>query len=130
MKIFLSYQQTWVKEKDLNYNLNLFREGLKKLWHDSFIYFLDDDSSAPATYIIEKAKKEIKNSDLVIAFINHDIRSEWQLLELGITEGFWKNILLLVNNKLKDKYYLTYWLNSKLIYFNSLEDINFKKILL
>jgi len=126
MKIFLSYQQTWVSENDLNHNLWNIRVTLEKMWHEVFVYFFDENNEASADYIIKKVKEEIEKSNLVLAFINHKKTSEWQLLELGIAWWLWKDILLLINNKVENNYYLTYWLPRKyLLEFKDTNDINY-----
>ena len=130
MEIFISYKQTWIDKEELNNNLWEIRYNLNDLWFKNNIYYLDEKRNNTAEKVLNTVKNNIIKSGVFIAFINHPEKSEWQLLELGIAEWLWKKIILLVNNKVKDKYFLTYWLNSKLIYFNSLEDINFKKILL
>jgi len=129
MKITISYKQSWVSENELNKNLSFLRENIENLWHSSFIYYLDEDSSLEASEINKKVLENIKNSEIIIWFINHKEKSEWQLLELGMAYALWKKIILLVNKKVKDNYYLIYWLNTKIIYFDKLEDLDFKEIL-
>ena len=129
MKITVSYKQSWVSEKVLNKNLSFLRENIEKLGHSSFIYYLDEDSSLEASKINRKVLENIQNSDLIMWFINHKEKSEWQLLELGMAYALWKKIILLVNKRIKDNYYLIYWLNAKIIYFDMLGDLDFKKIL-
>ena len=80
MKITVSYKQSWVSEKELNKNLSFLRENIEKLDHSSFIYYLDEDSSLEASEINKKVLENIKNSDLIIWFVNHKEKYEWQFL--------------------------------------------------
>lgn len=121
MKIFISYQQTWIPEKELRDNLLYLRNILKDQWIDNFIYFLDEDSTKDANYIVTKLKQEIKNSDIVLAFTNYDKISEWQLLELGFALWNNKKIIFLVKENLLNKYYLIYW-------FDKIDTITFGNI--
>ena len=85
MKIFVSYQQTGVEEETLTSTLTNIRDTLYKLGHENFIYYLDADfQDKTAKEIITKAKNEIEQSDMVVAFINQSRRSEGMMQELGI----------------------------------------------
>jgi len=128
MKITISYKQSWVEELELKQNLWFFREQLEKLWHETFIYYLDADSSLEAEEINKIVLENIKNSDVIIWFINHKIKSEWQLLELGMSYSLWKKIFLFVQNNIKDNYFLCYGLNAEIFYFDDLIDFNLKNI--
>ncbi len=122
MKIYVSYKQSWVPEKELEKSLTFLREEIEKLWNKTFIYFLDADSEKPATELVEIFKSEIEKSDLFFCFINHKKPSEWQLMELAMAYAMNKKIILYVNDEVKDSYFLTYWVASHTFYFK-----NFKK---
>ena len=123
MNIFISYKQTWVKKEELEENLSIIRDSLNELNHKNFIYYFDEDSNLEAAKINKIALENIKKSDLIIWFFNHFEKSEWQLLELGMSFALDKEILILVNNKYKDNFYLSYWLNWKILYFNNVSEI-------
>jgi len=54
----------------------------------------------------------------------HSKKSEWELLELWIAEWLNKKLLLLVNNNFKNDYYLIYWLNTEVIYYKNITEID------
>ena len=127
--IFVSYKQWWLEEFELNKNLGFLREKLEELNYNNFIYYFDEEfKNISAEIINSNAINRIKKSDIVLWFINHKDKSEWQLLELWMAYAMWKKIILLVNNKIKENHFLSFWLKAKIIYFNNLEEINFKEI--
>ena len=125
-KIFLSYKQWGLKKSELDKNLGFLREELEKLNYQNFIYYFDNEFENVSPEIINKnAFSEIEKADIILWFINHKEKSEGQLLELGMAYAKWKKIILLVNNKIKDNYFLSFWLKAKIIYFDDLEKIDF-----
>lgn len=123
MKIFISYKQSWVNKQELKNNLSIIRDTLNELKCENFIYYFDEDSSLEAREINKIALENIKESDLIIAFINHTEKSEGQLLELWMSFALNKEILIIINNEFKNDFYLTYWLNWKILYFNNISEI-------
>ena len=125
-KIFLSYKQWGLEKSELDKNLGFLREELEKLNYQNFIYYFDNEFENVSPEIINKnAFSEIEKADIILWFINHKEKSEGQLLELGMAYAKWKKIILLVNNKIKDNYFLSFWLNANIIYFDDLEKIDF-----
>lgn len=124
MRVVVSYKQTWVPENELVDNLSNIRNILNNLGVDNYIFYFDEARDLGPKDVIVKATHNIKNSDLVIAFISHKDRSEWQLIELGITKGLWKKILLIIKDEVKDDYILIYWLNDDLIIFKDTDELN------
>ena len=122
MKIVITYKQTWVEEEELKHNLSFLRKTLEELWHETFIYFLDDNSEKTASYITQKVKEEIEKANVVLCFINHKEKSEGMLLELGEAYAMWKEIILLVNSKYRGEYYLSYSIAKYIQYFDEVED--------
>ena len=122
MKTYLAYKQTWIPESELTVKLLKIREILNNIWIQNYIYFFDDDfKNSTNQEIITKAKEQIKNSDMVIAFIDHHWKSEGMLQELGIAFWLEKKILVIVKNTVKNEYFLTYWLANKTIFFDNFE---------
>lgn len=128
-KIFVSYKQWWLEESELDNNLGFLRLELNNLNCENFIYYFDEKfKNISAEEINQNAFNEIKKSDIVLWFINHKEKSEGQLLELWMAYTMWKKIILLVNEKVKENYFLSFWLKSDIIYFYELKEIDFKKI--
>ena len=123
MKIFVSYKQSWVKEKDLKRDLSILRKSLDDLWHKSFIYYLDIKWKRSPKEVIEISKKNIENSDLVLCFINYEELSEWMLLELWIAYELWKDIMVLINKDIVFSYYLVRSIAKKVIEFDNINDL-------
>jgi hypothetical protein len=125
MKIFISYKQSGLSDRELQGDLSIFKEILESQWHDVFIYYFDADyiNRTPKD-IIYTARDEINKSDMVIWFVNHSGKSEWMMEELGI--AFWlnKDIKLIVNTKYKDEYFLSYWISSETFLFSNHKELN------
>lgn len=124
MKTFISYKQTGVSETELKDELKYLKNIIKETWNKAYVYLFDDDFTNDFKTIIKKVNKEINKSELVICFINHSKKSEWQLIELWIAEWLDKKILLVVNEKFRDDYFLIYGLNIDTIYFKKIEDVD------
>jgi len=130
MKIFISYKQTGIEKQELNLKLNFLNTKITPFCNNSYCLWIDDKPNFyKKELLIEKLREKIINSDIVIWLIDNSEKSEWQLLELWMAYSLWKRIILLVRNKVKDNYYLTYWTTTEIHYFNELENLNFKKIL-
>ena len=71
--------------------------------------------------------KQLKESDLVLGFVNYKDKSEGQLLELGMAYSLWKKIKILLDKKVKDNYYLIYGL-WQVYEFDKIQEIDFNKI--
>jgi hypothetical protein len=129
MKIFISYKQTWISDLELKKNLWFLKEKIKKFWYKPLIYYFDDNSDLPAKELDKKFLENIKKSEIFISFLNYKDKSEWQLLELWMAYSLWKKIILLVNNSVKDNYYLVFWTTENIYFFDELDNLDFKKIL-
>jgi len=128
-KIFVSYKQWWLEEYELNKNLGFLRWKLNDINYENFIYYFDEKfKNVSAEEINENALNEIKKSDIVLWFINHNQKSEGQLLELWMAYSMWKKIILLVNEKVKENYFLSFWLKADIVYFDELESVYFNEI--
>jgi len=124
MKITISYKQTWVPTQELNEKLWKIKEIIENMWHTTFTYFLDTSfKSQTPKEIIYKAKSEIETSDIIVAFINYPWKSEGMMQELWIAYWLNKQILVLINKKLEDEYYLTYWISNNTVFFNDFNEI-------
>ena len=128
MKIYLSYKQTGIPEEELEKNLLFFKKEIEKLWHSVFIYYFDDNSDLPPEELNKRFLNQIKESDLVLAFVNYKDKSEWQLLELGMAYSLWKEIKILINKKVKENYYLIYGL-WKVYKFDKIEEMDLINII-
>ncbi len=126
-KIYVAYKQTWVSDDELQKNLGFLKKEIESLWNETFIYYFDWQADLPVWEFVYKFYEEIKNSDLFFCFINHKKKSEWQLLELWMAYSLWKKIILLINEKVKDDYYLIYWMADHVFYFKNLRK-DFPKI--
>lgn len=124
MKITISYKQTWVPKEELDEKLGKIKQVIEDIGHTSFVYHLDTSyENQTAKEIISKAKKEIETSDIVVAFINYPWKSEGMMQELWIAYGLNKKILVLVNKKVEDEYFLTYWLSTNTVFFDDFNEI-------
>ena len=124
MKIFISYKQSGLTNRELQSDLNLFKEILESQWHSVFIYYFDADyiNRTPKD-IIFTARDEIITSDLVVWFINHHGKSEWMMEELWIAFWLEKDIKLIVNTKFEEEYFLSYGISSETFLFSNIEEL-------
>jgi len=127
--VFISYKQTWISKEELNSTLWFLRENIENKWYKTFIQFLDWKAGQWATYLNEFFLNNIKKSDIFLSFINFTDKSEWQIMELGMAYALWKRIILIINNKVKDNYFLIYWTSKEIYYFNDLKNLDFDDFL-
>lgn len=124
MKVFLSYKQTWIEPQELENTLWTIRNFLHSQWIENFIYYFDHDfKSQNAKEIIYNARKQIKESDIVIWFINYPWRSEGMMQELWMAYTLNKSVILIVNNTVKDEYFLSYGIAHTTLYFDNISQI-------
>lgn len=124
MKIFISYKQSGLSDAELQDKLWSIRKYLEEIGHSTYIYYFDTDfSNQTPKEIITNAKIEIEKSDLVLAFVNYEHRSEWMMNELWI--AFWLNkpVKVLMSQKLEEEYYLTYGISSDTYIFEDFSEI-------
>ena len=126
--IYLSYKQSWIPTEILEKELNYIKNQINKLWEKIFIYYFDSNSNLPPKQLLKNFLLNIKKSNIVLAYINHPNKSEWQLLELGMAYCLWKKIKILINKEVKENYYLVYGL-WEVIEFKNLEEVDFKKLI-
>lgn len=124
MKVFISYKQSGLSDKELRNDLSIFKEILESQWHEVFIYYFDADyiNRTPKD-IIYTARDEIKKSDMVIWFVNHHWRSEGMMEELWIAFGLEKNIKFIVNTDFEEEYFLSYWISSETFLFSEYSEL-------
>ena len=125
--IYLSYKQSWVNPNQLEKELKFIKNKLEATWQKVFIYYFEEDSTLPPHQLLKKFYENIKKANLVLAYINYPEKSEGQLLELGMAYALWKPIKILINNTVKNNYYLVYGLG-QVIEFEKLECIDFNKV--
>jgi len=128
MNIYLSYKQSGIDPELLVKELSFLKRKIEETWNKLYVFYFEENSEQAANILNKKFLDKIKESDLVLAYINYPEKSEWQLLELWMSYALWKKIIILVNEKVKKNYYLVYWLG-KSIEFSNLNDLNFKEIL-
>jgi len=126
--IYLSYKQSWIPTEILKKELNYIKNQINKLWEKIFIYYFDSNSNLPPKQLLKNFLLNIKKSNIVLAYINHPNKSEWQLLELGMAYCLWKKIKILINKEVKENYYLVYGL-WEVIEFKNLEEVDFEKLI-
>ena len=124
MKIFLSYKQTGVSETELKKELSNIKQIIENTWNKTYVYLFDKERENNFKFIIKKVKEKIIKSDLVLWFINHSKKSEWQLIELWIAEWLNKKILFIINERFRDDYFLIYWLKSNVLYYKKIEEVD------
>jgi len=129
MNIYLSYKQSGIDKIILENELWYIKKQLEKLGHKVFVYYFDEDSSFPAFDLDKRFLENIKNSDLVLAYINYKDKSEGQLLELGMSYALNKKIKIILNKNVKDNYFLVYGL-WEVFKFDVLEKVEFNTIII
>lgn len=113
----------WVNKDILHNELNLIKNTLNFLWIENFIWFLDEYwKEYSVKQIVDIIIDKIKESDLVLCFINHTGVSEGMFFELGVSYTLNKKIIIFINKKIKDQYWLINWLTNNIMYFDDLDD--------
>ncbi|MFH1211550.1 MAG: nucleoside 2-deoxyribosyltransferase [Candidatus Woesearchaeota archaeon] len=87
MKVFLSYRFSGEDPEVLRKTIQSICESLKKAGHDPFCSFWEGDFFKENKYsnkqILQHALKELENSDIYLAFIKSEDKSEGMLIEAG-----------------------------------------------
>lgn len=125
MKIFVSYQQTWVKEDNLEKDLIKIGKIIESIWHTTFIYFLDSEyKTQTKKEIVMKTRNEMSTSDIVLAVVEYSWISEGMMQELGMAYALNKNIVFLVKKEHEQEYFLSYWLASNTVFYDNFSDLD------
>jgi len=129
IKIYVSYKQTGVNDNVLKKELKLIKKNLNFLGIDNFIWYLDENRQKYSTkQVLEITKINIIESNAILCFINHGWISEWMFYELWVADYLQKDIIVFINEKLKDKFWSIYWLTEDIIFFHDLVDFEKKFI--
>lgn len=124
MKIFVSYQQTWIEEKNLEKDLRKVREIIESMWHITFVYFLDSDyKNQTKKEMVMKTKNEIDTSDIVLSFVEHPNMSEWMMQELGMAYALNKKIVFFVKKEHEQDYFLSYWIATNTVFYDEFHEL-------
>lgn len=129
MKIYLSYKQSWIEEKNLKKELEIIRNTLNYLNIENFIWYFDEPwQDYNAKEILNKTKEKIENSDLILCYINYKEKSEGMFLELGISYHLNKPIITFINKNIIENFWSIKWLSDEIILFSDYKDLEEKLI--
>jgi|SRR3989344_5647110 len=125
MKIYIAYKFTAEDPLVLKETLHNISLSLKKANHSVFCSFWKSDFFKENNFtnkqIIEYAIKELDSSDIVLAFVNSDEKSEGMLLELGYALAKKKKIYLAIKKGVKTVFIEE--LSDTVIEFDDLEEL-------
>ena len=125
MKIYIAYKFTAEDPLVLKETLHNISLSLKKAGHSVFCSFWKSDFFKENNFtnkqIIEYAIKELDSSDIVLAFVNSDEKSEGMLLELGYALAKKKKIYLAIKKGVKTVFIEE--LSDTVIEFDDLEEL-------
>lgn len=125
MKIFLSYRFTGEDLKILKETIQSICNSLEKAGHSHFCSFWKGDFFNENKYtckqILHHALKELENSDIYLAFIKSEDKSEGMLIEAGYALAKGKKFYLAI----KKGVYTTFMkeIADKIIEFENLEEL-------
>lgn len=105
-KIFISYRFTGENPKKLKNLIPQIHEAIEEAGHDYYSTIFDSEQFAHEKWsgkrIMEKAFKEIDESDLILFFVNSPDISQGMLVELGYSLGKKKRIILAIQKEIRN----------------------------
>ena len=105
MKYYLAYRFTGEDLEELKKTLTHVCDLLSKHGHHNYCSFFDPSMvNIGNKKVLEKAFKEIDNSDVLIVFIKSEEKSEGMLIEIGYALSKKKKIFLLIKKGIKTTY--------------------------
>jgi nucleoside 2-deoxyribosyltransferase len=126
MKIYLTYKLSGADKEKLKNELEKISQCLENIGYQTFIFYRDmnkwGEIEISPDKILEKAFREIKNSDIVFVFLDKIEKSEGMLLELGYAKALNKKIILAIQKDIP-KFYFTKSLSDMIIEFDNLENL-------
>ncbi len=100
MKIFISYRRTGEDPEELKEVIHNIFTNLEKAGHTPFCSFLKDDLFKKNKFthkqILEYALNELDKSDICLAFVKSENKSEGMLLEIGYALAKKKKFVLAI----------------------------------
>jgi len=125
MKIFLSYKFTGEDQESLKENLSKISSSLEKAGHKCFYSFFRENFFREKNFtnkqILEYALKELDISDVILAFIKSEDRSEGMLLEIGYAIAKKKKFILAIKKGVKTTFLRE--MANRRIEFENIEDL-------
>ncbi len=126
MRIYLTYKLSGADKEKLRNELEKISQCLEGLGYQTFIFYRDINKWGEIEIlpdkILEKAFKEIKNSDIVFAFLDKIEKSEGMLLELGYAKALNKKIILAIQKDIP-KFFFTKSISDIIIEFKDLKNL-------
>jgi len=128
MKIFLSYRFTGEDPKILEQTLSQIKTALVSAGHSVFCSFWEEqrfrDGNFSNKQILEYALKELNSSDVYLAFIKSNEKSEGMLLEAGYAFAQKKLIWVVIKDGIKTTFLTEF--AEKIIEFDTFENLYWK----
>jgi nucleoside 2-deoxyribosyltransferase len=129
-RIFISYRFTGENKEELKKTIIGIHNSLEKAGHNHYSTIFETEQFANEKWsgkqIMEKAFKEIDNSDVVLFFVKKEDISQGMLVELGYSLAMKKKIILAINKNIKESIFRRQI--DKIIDFDNLDDLNDKLI--
>lgn len=108
MKIYLAYRFTGEDPAILDQELDTIGEILKQGDHEVFCSFCKEkyfcDNNFDNNEIINYCLPQIESSDILIAYIKSNEKSEGMLLEIGYALGKGKRVIVLIKEGVKTNF--------------------------
>ena len=108
-KVFISYRFTGEKKDNLKKTILKLHKFVKNAGFECYSTILDTDQFSSKKWsgkkIMQKAFAKIKDSDIILFFVNSDKVSEGMLLELGFTLAQNKKVVLAIHKNIKQSIY-------------------------
>ncbi len=127
-KIFISYRFTGEDPEKLKKLIPQIHEAIQGAGHDCYSTIFDNEQFAKEKWsgkqIMNKAFKEIDESDLILFFVNSPEISQGMLVELGYSLGKKKRIILAIQKEICDIIFRRQI--EEIIEFEDLEDLKKK----
>ena len=125
-KVFVSYRFTGENLGELKKTILLVHDSLKKGGYAYYSTIFDIDQFKNENWsgkkIMQKAFKEIDNSDFVLFFVKSPEVSQGMLLELGYCLAKHKKLVLVIKENIKESIFRRHI--EKVIEFKTIEELN------
>lgn len=122
MRYYIAYKFLNTDKEILKNNLENICNKIEKMGDTTYIFYRDaqnrGETAIPIDQIIQKAFIEVKKSDIILAFIENEEKSEGMLLEIWYAKALGKKLLLVIKK----------WINLRFVRSLADETIEFDKI--
>ena len=125
MRYYIAYKFLNSDKEILKKNLGIISDMIEKTGNTTCIFYRDLQNRWTISMLIDQVIKqafiEVKKSDVILAFIESEEKSEGMLLEIGYAKALGKKLVLVIKRWINLRFLRS--LADEIIEFDSIEDI-------